>query len=83
MPLLLQALVGLSGGGRRGEQGFSGVVLCDGIYSTSAAARWWHAIEEGSGTGGVVAKYDVSPLGDGEAGTGLLDFSGFVNFMPD
>ena len=69
----LDALLGLGG--------FRGVVVCDGIYASSAAARWWQAVgEEGVAGGGLLEKYDVSPLGDGSMGTGLLDFGGLVRF---
>ena len=72
-PVLLRALLGLGG--------FRGVVVCDGIYASSAAARWWQAVgEEGVAGGGLLEKYDVSPLGDGSMGTGLLDFGGLVRF---
>jgi hypothetical protein len=72
-PVLLRALLGLGG--------FRGVVVCDGIYASSAVARWWQAVgEEGVAGGALLEKYDVSPLGDGSAGTGLLDFGGLVRF---
>jgi hypothetical protein len=72
-PAVAQVIDALSGGG------FRGVVVLRGIFQSSSMARWWRSVGRGCGPRAApnrVTKHDVTHLGDGRLGTGLLDFGG-------
>ena len=63
-------------GFRRAGLGFRGVVVLNGIFGSSEMARWWRSLEVGG-----ARKIDVTPLGHGDEGTGILDFSGRIRVV--
>ena len=48
--------------------GYRGVVVCDDIHMNAEMVRWWHEIPQ--------RKFDVTAVGHGQSGTGVVDFSG-------
>jgi predicted O-methyltransferase YrrM len=48
--------------------GYRGVVVCDDIHFNSEMVRWWHGVRQ--------RKFDVTNVGHGKSGTGIIDFSG-------
>ena len=54
--------------------GYRGVVVCDDIYLNEEMARWWRSVR--------VRKFDVTAIGHGKSGTGIIDFSGRLQVLP-
>jgi hypothetical protein len=52
--------------------GYGGIVVCDDIYQNSEMVRWWRGLD--------ILKYDVTYVGHGITGTGILDFGGRLEF---
>jgi len=48
--------------------GYRGVVVCDDIHFNDQMVRWWHGVSQ--------RKFDVTNVGHGKSGTGIIDFSG-------
>eukprot|EP00937_MAST-01D_sp_MAST-1D-sp2_P000535 g535.t1 len=48
--------------------GYDGVVVCDDIHMNAEMVRWWHTIPQ--------RKFDVTAVGHGRSGTGIVDFGG-------
>ena len=48
--------------------GYTGVVVCDDIYQNKEMVQWWNSIEQ--------RRFDVTALGHGKSGTGVIDFGG-------
>ena len=48
--------------------GYRGLVVCDDIHMNAEMVRWWHEIPQ--------RKFDVTSVGHGQSGTGVVDFTG-------